>query len=415
MRRVLFISYNFPPHGGPGVQRSIKFVKYLPQAGWDPIVVTSSEDASTLRDSSLVRDLDSGTMIVRVKAWSMGSVFRLAQRLRMHSLAAALNTLLALPDAAMFWARKARQVAQVVIEKNRPDAIYSTSGPYSCHLLGEWLRQRHSIPWFADFRDPWSSNLLVRYPPGYRFLNRRLERSVLNSADKVACVSRPWLDDLAENCPGSKGKFVVLANGYDEDDISALPTGTPKKPFTISYFGSFLPNRRPDAFIKAVGSLLSSGALVAEHIRLLFVGSGMSRHITASAPYEIHDYLPHAELEELRGATDVFLLILATDKRNSGNYSGKIYEYLASNRPILGIVPGGGVAESLIAETRTGVTVGPDSDEISRAIMKLYDNWRTGTTEWNPDWTAIRQYSRKNLTAQLASHLETMVSEMDSG
>ena len=131
MRRVLFISYNFSPHGGPGVQRSIKFVKYLPQAGWDPIVVTSSEDASPLRDSSLVRDLDPGTMIVRVKAWSMGSVFRIAERFRTNALATASNTLLALPDAALIWARKARKPAQAVIEKNGPDTIYSTSGPYS--------------------------------------------------------------------------------------------------------------------------------------------------------------------------------------------------------------------------------------------------------------------------------------------
>jgi glycosyltransferase involved in cell wall biosynthesis len=272
-----------------------------------------------------------------------------------------------------------------------------------------WSRRRFHIPWFADFRDPWSQNLLMPYLPGFRALNRRIERQVLAEADRVACVSKPWLDDLRKNLGGQSEKFLVLPNGYDTTEIRPLPMPAKTDRFTLTHLGSFYRNRRPDALIRAIELLVDSGRIRVSDIRVLFVGKNARNCVPDVPPFEVRGYVAHKELGRFRAQTDVFLLILAASPDNLGNHSGKLFEYLASNRPILGIVPPGGVAESLIEETRTGIAVDGDVDAIVNAIELLYNQWRAGNPNWNPQWDIIRRYSRRNLTACLAAEFDRMV------
>jgi glycosyltransferase involved in cell wall biosynthesis len=410
-KRVLFVAYNFPPHGGAGVQRSVKFVKYLPQFGWDPLVLTTAADANPMQDPSLLTDITEDRCIFRVPAFSIAKLQAYLSRYKLGSLAVLLNVLLQLPDAALFWAYHVRAKVAQVVQHFEPQIIYTTSGPYSSHLVGMWARQAFGIPWFADFRDPWSQNLLIPYLPGYRTLNRRIERRVLAQADRVACVSQPWLDDLYRNLGTQCEKFLVLSNGYDESDIQplAMPSATDR--FTLTHIGSFYRNRRPDVLIQAVELLVSSRRIPLSEIRVLFIGSNARRAVPDRPPFETRSYVPHKELEHIRRKTSVFLLILATAPDNIGNYSGKLFEYLASNRPILGIVPPGGVAELLIRKTRTGIAVGGDVSAIADAIEALYHQWKSDASDWNPDMDLIRQYTRRTLTARLAAEFEHMISE----
>ena len=409
MRRVLFIAYNFPPHGGPGVQRTTKFVKYLRQFGWQPVVVTTSVDASEVRDASLIGEIPPGTEIVRVPAFNIGRLMTGVSRYGLRRLCVAVNVLLALPDAARFWARRVAKRLPEIVARTHPDLIYTTSGPYSAHLVGLWTRKALELPWFVDFRDPWSTNLLVPYPPGYRALNRWMERRVVAQADRVACVSHPWLADLKRNSAGPEEKFLVLPNGYDETDVQPLPRGASTERFTITYTGSFYPNRKPDAFVDAVTKLVDSGRVPSARLRALFIGQNVQRYVPDRPPFEAHGYLPHRELGQFRAHTDAFLLILDTVPQNVGNHSGKLFEYLASNRPILGIVPRGGVAEELISRTRTGLLVDNNADAIASGVADLYEQWKSGSLEWNPRWDIIHQYTRRNLTARLATEFDRMV------
>ena len=410
-RTVLFIAYNFPPHGGAGVQRSTHFVRYLPDFGWRPLVITATEDASMVQDCSLLAKLPDEALIYRVPGFSISRLQLRARRFKLDRAVVGLNLLLQLPDPNVFWARNAFRVAEAVIEQHNPNLVYTTSGPYSSHLIGRWIREKYGIPWLADFRDPWSRNLLMPYLPGYRALNRHLERQVLDSADRVACVSEPWLGDLRQNCSDERDKFVTITNGYDENDVDALPMPSGQAKFTIGHFGTFYTNRRPDQLVAAIDKLIDSNRIEGQALRVLFVGKNAQTKVPDRPPYETHGYVPHRDLARFRQGTEVLLLILATSPENVGNYSGKIYEYIASNRPILAIVPEGGVAQQLIEDSRTGIAVNGDVEAIAGAIEQLHQQWQAGFPDWNPNWDVIRRYTRRNLTARLAAEFDKMAAE----
>ncbi|MCA9982441.1 MAG: glycosyltransferase, partial [Anaerolineales bacterium] len=288
--RVLFIAYNFPPHGGAGVQRSLKFVKYLPQFGWQPLVVTTTAEASPIQDPTLLQDIPPHTPITRIPGFSIFHLQQQAQKYRLHRLAVLLNVLLQIPDPTRFWAKKIQPTLDDLIRQHQPELIYTTSGPYSAHLAGRWLRQRTNLPWLADFRDPWSQNLLMPYAPGYRALNARLERQVLTTADKITCVSRPWLNDLQQNLGHSPGKFTVLPNGYDETDLETSPLPASGERFILTHIGSFYRNRRPDELIQAVEQLVAHGRVPAEKLLIRFIGKNAQRFAPDHPSFEAIDY-----------------------------------------------------------------------------------------------------------------------------
>ena len=410
MKKVLFIAYNFPPHGGPGVQRSLKFVKYLREFGWEPIVVSSAENAGVTQDEALLNDIPKDTAVYRVDAFSPGRMVAMAKRVRLDYPVRVMNVLLALPDPMRWWAWRAQRHVAEIIKKHKPDIVYTTSGPYSSHLLGRWIKEQFGLPWLADFRDPWSSNLVIPYPPGYRWLNRRLECSVLAKADAVSCVSEPWLNELRYVLGRSSEKFRVIENGFDPDDIVRHPPRENEKIFTITHLGSFYPNRRPDTFIEAVKELITEGKIDKHKIACRFVGENARNYVPQAEPFEPLGYVSHRAAQEFVGRTDALLLILAADRRNIGNYSGKIYEYIACNRPILGIVPPGGVAEKLIHDTRTGITVDGAVANIKRALLELYRMWLDGKNSFQPDWQEINRHTRFEATRLLAERFQTLSS-----
>ncbi|MDY6868728.1 MAG: glycosyltransferase, partial [Chloroflexota bacterium] len=311
MKKALFIAYNFPPHGGAGVQRSTKFVKYLPEFEWQPIVVTSPVDASLVLDPSLLDDVPPDTPIFRVPGFSIQKLQRQAKQVGLGKVATALNLLLQIPDASRFWAKNVFKMIGDVIHTQKPEVVYTTSVPYSSHLAGLWIKQKFGLPWFADFRDPWSKNLLTPYLPGYHRFNRYLERKVLAAADRVACVSKPWLDDLQQNLGREKGKFIILPNGYDPADIEVTPIPVNRHPFTITHLGSLYRYRRPDKFIEALQQLINSGRVVASDLRVLFIGKNIQKYVPSQPFFEVKDYVPHKELSQFRQQTHVNLLILA--------------------------------------------------------------------------------------------------------
>jgi len=406
--KVLFIAYNFPPHGGAGVQRSLKFVKYLPEFGWQPLVVTTTADASIVQDPSLLNDVPTQTPITRVPGFSISRLQAKATQYHLGRAAVGLNIFLQLPDATRFWAHQSRSTVARLIKQEKPQLIYTTSGPYSSHLLGRWARKQFHIPWFADFRDPWSKNLLLPYPPGYRTMNRKMEHRVLAAADRVACVSNAWLMDLQANLGCCVDKFMVLTNGYDDADIRPL-SPTISTQFTLTHIGSFYRNRRPNKIITAVKQLIATNRISASKIRVLFIGKNARQHIPPTPPFETYDYVPHNELDRFRQQSNAMLLILATSPENIGNHSGKLFEYIASNRPILGIVPPSGAAQKLIEETKTGIAITDEVDMIAQAIERLYLEWEAGHSNWNPNWNEIQKYTRRNLTSQLATTFNDMV------
>jgi len=407
LRNVLFIAYNFPPHGGAGVQRSLKFVKYLPDFGWQPWVITTQPSATIVSDPSQLADIPKTTPVIRVPGFSIQELMAKTRPYPIHRLVVLLNLLLQVPDPSIFWSRKAYRTVNSLIEKVNPDVIYTTSGPYSAHILGFRLKRKYGLPWLADFRDPWSKNLVIPYLPGYRRLNEILERRVLEYANKVACVSAPWLKDLIEILGKDKGKFTLIHNGFDDDDITISNTEF-STPFTITHLGSLYRDRNPECVIQAIANLINAGAISESNIHLQFIGKDVQDNFTTYSWISQIGYVPHSELEKYRSDTDLYLLILNCSQKNFGNYSGKLYEYLASNRPILAIAPSNGVAQQLIIESRTGFAADNNIHEIEMAILKVYHEWEQGYPNWSPNWDVINRYTRRNLTEQLAQEFEQL-------
>lgn len=409
--KVVFVAYSFPPHSGAGVHRSLKFVKYLPEFGWRPLVVTSGLHDGDGLDWSLAKQIPVSTPVHRVPGFSIRKLRARCSRWGLGKAATLLNLVLQTPDTALFWARNCRSLVLELVAAEKPDLIFTTSPPGSSHLLGLWARSRFGIPWFADFRDPWSGNLVVPYLPGYRRLNRRLERKVLAKADRVACVSDPWLDDLQANLGAWSGKFLTLPNGYDETDVAALPLPDESQPFTLTHIGSFYRNRRPESVVQAVKTLVRQGRIPEKDLRVVFVGRDAPSTVRCGGPFESVGYVPHNQLEPYRRRTDALLVILDASAENRGNCSGKLYECLACNRPILAVATPGGAAHQVIQESRTGVAVKDDVASIANAIERLYLARRGGNAQWDPDWSVIERHTRRKLTGRLAAEFDRLVAE----
>src|SRR6185436_1830402 len=255
-----------------------------------------------------------------------------------------------------------------ILATRRHDVVLSTAGPYSAHLVGLALKRRARIPWIADFRDEWTTNpyLVDRYPSAWhRRKSRALERATLASADRVTCVSDPWLRALHEQAPGEPWeKFRVHPNGYDAEHFPGAAAPLPDR-FRIVYAGSFYGHRSPATFLEGVRRAVASGGIPANEIEVLFVGQTGGIPPDASLPAGILRAEPQQPyFESLRLLREAAVLLLVVPREGGeGNHTGKLFPYLAAGRPILALAPEPNVAADLIRATRSGVVVPPDRPE----------------------------------------------------
>ncbi len=240
---VLMIAYYFPPMGGAGVQRTLKFVKYLPEYGWQPHVLTV-RDSSRLQDSSLASEIPDGLSVTRTPILHLPS--QLPWRLRNF-----ISRWFLIVDGQIGWLPFANDPGRRVIEEHKVRIIYSTSAPYTAHLIARRLQRQTHLPWVADFRDPWMGNTLVNYPTEFhRRLNKRLEYSIFSEADRVILNTEGSLQYYAREYPDlPAGKLVTIPNGYDQDDIPNIsPDQIKKTIFTIVHLGSLYHKTRSSEF-----------------------------------------------------------------------------------------------------------------------------------------------------------------------
>lgn len=407
LKQVLFITYHFPPIASSGVQRPLKFIKYLPEFGWQPVVITSTPNAYPIHDESLWLDVPPNTPVYRVNSYEVDAVRPFFDRLRLGKLVSALKLAL-IPDSAVFWSYLSRATVKAAVKANQPDVIFSTSGPGSAHLLAQWAKKTFGLPWFADFRDPWSQNPLAPFYPGYRSINRYLERKVLTSADAVIAISEPLACSLEQLANDSQCRTLVIENGFDEDDVEKLPLQQTEK-FTITYTGRFTPKRRPDAVVTAIQNLIRDGTIDPAHFQVLIAGPDTKRYTPDGPPFEHLGYLNHHQLKDVRVKSNLLLQIQSDDPGFMYAHSGKLFEYLGSNRPTLSITHPQNAAAALIESANAGTTVHHNPAEIAHAILYYYNKWQTGDSDYHPNWEVISQYTRRNLSAKLAREFDNLI------
>lgn len=432
-KKVLIVTYYWPPSGASGVQRWLKFVKYLPQFGWQPYVFTPENPVFQIRDDSLIDNVPAEAEVLHFPIWEPDKIlFNLSKRLggksakpkdvvenRRASLFSRFITWVRatffVPDPRIFWVRPSVKFLHSFLRDNQISIVVTTGPPHSMHLIGLRLKQTNpSLRWVADFRDPWSEWGLLDDLRVSRFVRRRhkrMERRVLSAADEVIAVT-PSAAKRFEELGGRTVKLIT--NGYDEDDFSNLKKRRSKK-FVICHAGVLNENRDPSAVLDAVRQLMSEDQSFADAVRVLFIGdvhrslmNRVANQPELSSVVEFKGNVSHKEVIETYGGSAVLLLILS-DFQNAGLYiPGKLFEYLAAGLPILGLGPTDSDAGYFLNEMSAGRMMDRDDVEGIRDFLKRqFAEWKSHDTR---DATAAAsQWSRRQLTSQLSELLQGLL------
>ena len=429
-RRVLLVSYYFPPSGGPGVQRTLKFAKYLPKFGWDPIVLTVDPRYASYPavDADLDRDVPEETVVVRTKAWDPYSAYaRLLGKRKedavsvgflsedkedfRHRIGKWVRANLFVPDARVGWVPFAVKASRDIHGHSGFDAVVSTGPPHSTHLAGRRIATRYQVPWIADFRDPWTGiDFYSSLPMGplARRRDKRLEQQVLADADIVVAVTPGMRRALS----GPSRPVEVITNGYDPADFSNRPTGDPD--FVLSYVGNMNESRNPTALWNVLSRLKKQNRLGTLAVRLVGPIDSSVRQAVADHGLgnvvSIEPPVSHTEAIQIMMRSAMLLLVVNNVSGAEGIMTGKIFEYVASGRIVLGLGPTEGDAAELLRSVGAGEMFDwADEAGIERFLLSSLDCDAgrirvSGASEH--DRTA---YSREGQAGQLAGLLNRLV------
>jgi len=445
-KRILIISSNFPPTSGSGVQRVVGFVKYLPEFGWDPYVLTivpgpyhatgsPSEVPDNLPSDRIVRtpffDIRLAGKRLLLRLAGKGAPFTPAETARAQAtdertgslLWSLANTFVFVPDPEVGWLPFGVRGGLSTIRRAGISAIVSSAPAFTAHLIALRLKRKTGVRWVADFRDPWSQNPYVtvrRFQKIRGPSDRVLEHKVVKFADAITTVSEPIADGFGHlGVRGIRRKLQVITNGYDPEEFAGM-IHHPPPAFTIAYTGTFYgETRSPVPFLRALAEVIESGLIERHRIRVNIIERFSQRTARLAARYKLSDVvtvrtdLSHAETIREQVNASVLLLIVRDDAYGMGIYTGKIFEYLGARRPILALAPKGGVASELIREANAGTVVNASNRQaMKEAIVKYYsEHERTGDVAYHGRGEVIRRYERPVLAGQLARLLDSLTSQ----
>jgi glycosyltransferase involved in cell wall biosynthesis len=392
------LAYAFPPLGGAGVQRTLKFVKYLPEHGWEPTVVSVRWSAYQMRDPSLARELPPGLRLLRAPELPVTPYLAMAlSKLRLDRARAFVTW----PDSFQGWLPAAVALGLREIRRTKPEVLYTTSAPYVSHLAGLALHRLTGIPWVADFRDEWAANPHLREAP-LRGLTLRAERAVTAAAHVVV------VGDYFEIAGSRPDARTTITNGVDADDLAGLPAPDPPHDrFRLTHVGTLYGDQDAAPVVAALRRLLDRGELDRARVELRVVGSVYLPEGALDMPIPVsrEGYVSHHEaLLEMRRASALLLYVAPSSLAPSG----KLFEYLTSERPVLCVARPDGLAHQLVRDWDAGAAADPqDGAAIERAIMELYRRWEGGRLDAPPGLRerTLDRFSRRALTGRLASVL----------
>ncbi|KAA3610153.1 MAG: hypothetical protein D8M58_07020 [Calditrichaeota bacterium] len=432
MKKVLIITYYWPPAGGPGVQRVLKFAKYLPQFGWQPIILTVTKGVYPALDNSLLKEIPDGLKVFHSTCPEPDSLYkifsgsgknnstpvgvlagknvswkkRLAHNIRLNYF---------IPDAKKFWRRFAVNAGKNIIGQEKPDLIFSSSPPPTTHLIANDLAVKSGLPWIADFRDPWTK---IHYYGENRSKRAQkkdiaLERKVLANCSKAVCVSDHFAKLLECNDPT---KIEIVQNGFDSQDFSAQQQRPDK--FKITYIGGLNPNRYYKSFFQHIHSLLENKKIPAKEIELGFAGqidnTIKNELITLFSKFDIlkfHGYLEHQQAIQLMQKSSLLLLFMENKGNYQGHLPGKLFEYLASGTQVLGVGLSEGEASKILEQTKSGKIIDNQSDP-SKLVLQHYADWLGGNKP-EPNQKLINKFERRQLTEKLAHIFDNIITDKE--
>ena len=429
MKKALVITYYWPPSGGAGVQRWLKFVKYMRDFGWEPVVYTPENPEFPETDPSLARDIPEGLTVIRRKIWEPYDLYKrfigrkknekisaaFTSETKRNGLPEAISVWLRgnffIPDARRFWIRPSVSFLGKYLAANPVDAIISTGPPHSMHLIALHVARSQRIPWLADFRDPWTN--IDFYKDLHLTLwadrkHRTLEKEVLLNATAISVISNGMAQDLGVVV---RRDYDVITNGFDPEDLPAEKSVSPDIKFSISHIGTLPASRNPQVLWDALKEIIAGYPSFAADLEIKLVGK-VDFSILRSAeeagllPFvQRIDYLPHDQVVLCQRQSQLLLLVINNTPNAGMILTGKFFEYLAAGRPILCIGPKDGDAATVLEETGAGLIAGfTETALMKRHLLQYYEAYKRG--ELSVETKGVNTFSRRELTGKLVAVLD---------
>ncbi|EGD33923.1 group 1 glycosyl transferase [Capnocytophaga sp. oral taxon 338 str. F0234] len=422
MKKVLIVTYYWAPAGGPGVQRWLKFVKYLRDFGIEPIIYTPKNPTYPMVDAHIADDLPQDLTLLRTKIWEPYGLASFFSKEKTKKISAGIIPTkkfswvdkcllwvrgnLFIPDARVLWVRPSVKYLSDYVTTQGIDTIITTAPPHSIHLIGLHLKEKYpTLRWIADFRDPWTN---IGYHSQLRLTERSaqkhlaLERKVLQSADTIIVTSPSTQREFTAK---TSKPIVLITNGYDDDTFGEEVPLSPY--FMLSHVGSLLSERNPETLWQVLGAMAAESPAFRQDLRICLAGKVSEEVFVTIEKYglssslEYKGYLSHTDALALQRSSQLLLLLEINHPKTEGIIPGKLFEYMAAQRPILALGYSQWDVREIIAQTHTGITLlVTDAPAIKQALTHYYTLYKANQLHTQP--TSLGAYHRKALTQKLS-------------
>ena len=426
MKKVLIITYYWPPGSGSGVQRFLKFTKYLNSFGWQPVILTVKNGNFTSIDHTLLEDIPNNTPVYRSYSlepfyWynlllkrksnsSTAGSIGIGDKSVIQKIALYIRANFFIPDARIGWNRLAYRVAKKIFKQHKIDAIITTGPPQSTHLIGERIKNNFNLPWIVDLRDPWTTvfyNSLFPRTENSKLKDKRMEDRIVKSADAITVVS----EGLVSEFQSRNENISLIYNGYDESDFNITKRKSIDK-FKITYVGNLMSNQNIESFWAALSNLINKNKIFKEKIVLELVGNIDPSVYLSIKQFGLKSYIKkvgfvdHHQSVKYMINSDLLLFVIPNSEDNFKIITGKLFEYLATGNDILSIGPIEGDASKILKKLNHFSMI--DYTNVSEIENTILDSFNLKKREYKMNH--ISKYSRYKQTEKLADLLNKITS-----
>ncbi|MGV6832540.1 MAG: glycosyltransferase family 4 protein [bacterium] len=420
-KKVLIITYYWPPAGGPGVQRWLKFVKYLGDFEVEPIVCIPENPTYPLEDATLGKEVQKGLQLIKspinepykkaklvskssTETVSKGIIHQPKNQSLVEKLLLFIRGNFFIPDARKGWIQPTTTLLKETIQKEGIDTIITTGPPHSVHLIGLGLKEALGVRWVADFRDPWTTigyHKKLKLLPFAKRKHKQLESQVLNTADEILVTSFTTQNEFEAI---TQQPIAVITNGYDEEEV---PEQKRTRKFSIMHIGSLLTDRNPKVLWEVLQEMTEEDSIFKSQLELTFVGAISDEVLSSLEAHELSQfanlkgYVSHKSALKYQRKAQVLLLVEINSEETKCIIPGKLFEYIAAKRPILALGPEESDVQHIIRETKAGhYFTYAEKDALKMAIQGYFEDYGKQRLEVNS--VGLAKYSRKALTEQLS-------------
>ena len=430
MKKVLIITYYWPPAGGSGVQRWLKFVKYLRGFGYEPVVYTPENPEFMATDPGLLAEVPQEVTVIKRKILEPYNLYKYftgkkgqnvkpgfiaegKSASKQEKISLFIRSNFFIPDPKCFWILPSIRLLKKYLKENPVDAIVSTGPPHSMHMIAKGVAKSTGIPWLADFRDPWTKMYNFKYMNNMKIveaIHKTMEKNVVQQADAVVVVTNVMKEEYLELNPK---RIEVITNGFDRSDFSEVPDALDQY-FSITYTGLFVKDRNPKELWRLLGDKAKSDKTFANDLKIRIIGQtdqNIWNDISANgldSNLIRMDYMPHKQVVKWQQSARVLLLAGGQEPEAKGILTGKFFEYLATGRPIIGFGPLGGDMDIALKECEAGEMFDyGDYTGAKEWIDSQYEFFKNGIATGTTG--KIDKYSREGLCRRMAELLDELV------